>query len=101
MVPSPRAQRIVQLDAIARLIDAGFLVICTGGGGSRSSRTQGRQRGVEAVIDKDLASALLASDLRASRRSCWPPTSTPSTTTTAPAAQRPIAHATPAGLRSQ
>ena len=61
VVPSPEPRRIVQLDAIERLIDAGFLVVCTGGGGIPVVEDQlGHQRGVEAVIDKDLASALLA-----------------------------------------
>jgi carbamate kinase len=64
VVPSPDPQRIVQLDAIERLLDAGFLVVCTGGGGIPVVEDRhGHQRGVEAVIDKDLASALLASEL--------------------------------------
>jgi carbamate kinase len=64
VVPSPQPKRIVQLHAIERLIDAGFLVVCTGGGGIPVVEDErGRHRGVEAVIDKDLASALLASDL--------------------------------------
>jgi carbamate kinase len=65
VVPSPAPQRIVQLDAIESLINAGFLVVCTGGGGIPVTEDRhGHQRGVEAVIDKDLASALLASELR-------------------------------------
>ena len=64
VVPSPEPRRIVGLGAIERLIDAGFVVICTGGGGIPVIETaDGGQRGVEAVIDKDLASALLAIDL--------------------------------------
>lgn len=66
VVASPQPRRIVQRDAIERLVDAGFLVICTGGGGIPVVEDdEGRQRGVEAVIDKDLASSLLAEDLRA------------------------------------
>jgi carbamate kinase len=65
VVASPRPRRIVQLGAIERLVDAGFLVVCTGGGGIPVVEDRGgHQRGVEAVIDKDLASALLAIDLR-------------------------------------
>lgn len=66
VVPSPQPRRIVQLRAIERLVDAAFLVVCAGGGGIPVVEDRrGRQRGVEAVIDKDLASALLAIDLRA------------------------------------
>ncbi len=64
VVPSPQPRRVVQLDAIERLLDGGFLVICVGGGGIPVVEDgSGHQRGVEAVIDKDLASALLAGDL--------------------------------------
>jgi carbamate kinase len=64
VVPSPEPRRIVQLNAIERLVEAGFLVVCTGGGGIPVVEDAGgRHRGVEAVIDKDLASALLATDL--------------------------------------
>jgi carbamate kinase len=66
VVPSPEPRRIVQLGAIGRLVDAGFLVVCAGGGGVPVVEDdQGRHRGVEAVIDKDLASSLLASRLGA------------------------------------
>jgi len=66
VVASPQPRRIVQLDAIQRLVDGGFLVICTGGGGIPVIEdAHGRQRGAEAVIDKDLASALLAQELGA------------------------------------
>ena len=64
VVPSPRPRRIVQLRAIQRLFDDGLLVVCAGGGGIPVVEdADGRQRGVEAVIDKDLTSALLAVDL--------------------------------------
>jgi len=66
VVPSPEPRRIVQLEAIKGLSDADYLVICAGGGGipvvADSSR---QQHGVEAVIDKDLASSLLAVELDA------------------------------------
>lgn len=100
VVPSPEPQRIVQLDAIECLIDAGFLVVCTGGGGIPVVADQlGHQRGVEAVIDKDLASSLLASDLGVD-------TLVLATDVEAvyddygTAQQRPISHATPRALRS-
>jgi carbamate kinase len=64
VVPSPEPRRIVQLGAIERLVDAGFIVVCAGGGGVPVVEdSDGRHRGVEAVIDKDLASSVLAGDL--------------------------------------
>jgi carbamate kinase len=66
VVPSPEPRRIVQLGAIEQLVDAGFIVVCAGGGGVPVVEDEdGRHRGVEAVIDKDLASSLLAIALRA------------------------------------
>jgi carbamate kinase len=64
VVPSPEPRRIVQLGAIERLLDAGLIVVCAGGGGVPVVEdATGRHRGVEAVIDKDLASSLLAIEL--------------------------------------
>jgi carbamate kinase len=66
VVPSPEPVSIVQLPAIRRLIDGGWLVVCAGGGGVPVVRTaEGEHVGVEAVIDKDLATSLLASNLGA------------------------------------
>ena len=66
VVPSPQPKRIVQLEAIRRLVDSGFLVVCAGGGGVPVVWTEQQiHEGVEAVIDKDLASSLLARDLGA------------------------------------
>jgi carbamate kinase len=65
VVPSPEPVSIVQLPAIRELVDAGFLVVCAGGGGIPVVPDGERQRGVEAVIDKDLCSARLAADLGA------------------------------------
>jgi carbamate kinase len=61
VVPSPQPVEIVELQTIRLLVDAGVLVVCAGGGGIPvvQDRT-GALRGVEAVIDKDLAAALLA-----------------------------------------
>jgi carbamate kinase len=101
VVPSPRPLRIVELHAIERLVDAGFLVVCAGGGGIPVAEDdQGRLRGVEAVVDKDLASALLAVDLGVN-------TLVLATDVEAvysdfgTSAQRPISRATPTGLRSR
>jgi carbamate kinase len=61
VVPSPLPLRIVGLEAIKVLLGAGHIVICAGGGGIPVVRTaQGDMMGVEAVIDKDRTSALLA-----------------------------------------
>ncbi len=65
VVPSPRPIEIVELDAIKNLIEEGYIVIAVGGGGIPVVRTDKWLHGVEAVIDKDLASALLASNIRA------------------------------------
>ena len=66
VVPSPEPRRIVQLGAIRSLVEAGFLVVCAGGGGVPVVEDAlGRHRGIEAVIDKDLASSLLATELGA------------------------------------
>ena len=65
VVASPEPREIVQLRAIRRLVDGDFLVVCAGGGGVPVVESDGGHRGVEAVIDKDLASALLAEGLEA------------------------------------
>lgn len=66
VVPSPEPQRILELRAIRLLMEAGALVICAGGGGIPVAIDEaGAVRGVEAVIDKDLSAALLASALAA------------------------------------
>jgi carbamate kinase len=66
VVASPMPTEIVELDIIEALIDLGYIVIACGGGGIPVLRdAQGELQGLEAVIDKDLASSLLARDLRA------------------------------------
>jgi carbamate kinase len=65
VVASPDPKRIIQLGAIRRLVDGGFLVVCVGGGGVPVVADGNGHAGVEAVIDKDLASALLAVGLGA------------------------------------
>jgi carbamate kinase len=63
MVPSPAPLEIVDVDVVRTLLDAGALVICAGGGGIPVVREGAVLRGVEAVIDKDLTSALLGESL--------------------------------------
>jgi carbamate kinase len=61
VVPSPEPLEIVEIEAIRRLLKAGAIVIAAGGGGIPVTRQWDRSlHGVEAVIDKDLASSLLA-----------------------------------------
>jgi len=71
VVPSPLPKRIFGLETIQWLLERGCVVICAGGGGIPVMYTDEpapagkRLVGIEAVIDKDLASALLAADLKA------------------------------------
>jgi carbamate kinase len=66
VVASPRPLRIVELDSIKILVDAGVVVVAVGGGGIPVVRNDaGDLEGVAAVIDKDLASSLLAQRLGA------------------------------------
>lgn len=65
MIASPQPLRIIERDAIKTLIDAGFIVVGVGGGGIPVIEDEnGDLQGVFAVIDKDRASALLASYLQ-------------------------------------
>ena len=68
VVASPEPRRIVELDAIRLLVEAGQIVICAGGGGVPVTGAAGEVlEGIEAVIDKDLAASLLARNLDADR----------------------------------
>jgi carbamate kinase len=66
LVPSPAPQKIIEMPAIARLVEAGQIVVCCGGGGIPVAVDQwGRVRGVAAVIDKDRTTGILARELAA------------------------------------
>jgi carbamate kinase len=66
LVPSPEPERIVEIASIDLLVRAATVVVCAGGGGIPVVRgADGRRSGVEAVVDKDLTTALLASHLDA------------------------------------
>src|SRR6516165_8398849 len=69
VVPSPRPKQIFEIRPIRWLLDKGTIVICAGGGGIPTAYDTDSRRstleGVEVVIDKDFAGALLARDLEA------------------------------------
>jgi carbamate kinase len=65
-VASPRPREIIEIEAIRRLLDHDFVVVAVGGGGIPVTRqADGTLAGADAVIDKDLASSLLARELGA------------------------------------
>lgn len=63
VIPSPEPIEIIEVDVIRSLVSAGHVVIAGGGGGIPVVREAGRLVGVDAVIDKDRASELLAREL--------------------------------------
>ncbi len=65
VVASPKPLTIVEGREIKKLIEMDFIVICCGGGGIPVIRKERKFRGVEAVIDKDLASSILAREIKA------------------------------------
>ena len=66
VVASPEPLEILEIKVISMLIDQGVVVVCTGGGGIPViARPDGGMVGIEAVIDKDRASALLAKEIKA------------------------------------
>lgn len=67
VVPSPQPVAIPELPTIRLLLEAGAVVVCGGGGGIPVLRTAAGWAGVEAVVDKDRLSALLAAQLGADR----------------------------------
>lgn len=99
VVPSPEPRGLPGLRAVKVLLEAGVTVVCAGGGGIPVvTDSAGRQRGVEAVVDKDLTTALLATALAADALllltdvagvyADWPD-----------AAREPLGELTPAGIR--
>jgi carbamate kinase len=100
VVPSPEPREIVEASSIRRLIDAGVLVVCAGGGGVPVVRgAEGMLTGVEAVIDKDLTAALLAETLGADALLLLTDVAAVETAFGSPDA-RPIRSATPTALRT-
>ncbi|MGB2722834.1 carbamate kinase [Rhodococcus sp. SBT000017] len=67
-VPSPSPIRVIEQESITRLVQAGSVVLCGGGGGAPVvEAATGQLRGVDAVIDKDLTATLIALDCDADR----------------------------------
>jgi carbamate kinase len=99
-VPSPAPRRIREINVIRLLVQCGMIVICAGGGGIPVVAAEdGGLRGIEAVIDKDLASALLAEQVGADALLLL--TDVPAVWTRWPASQgQPIGHIAPAALRA-
>ena len=91
--PRPSRARSSSSGTIRLLVDAGVLVVCAGGGGIPVALAPGGAlHGVEAVIDKDLAAALLARGAATRTCSCSSPTSPRSSSTTAHRAHGGRAH---------
>jgi carbamate kinase len=67
VVPSPKPLEVVELEGVRTMIEAGEVAVAVGGGGIPVVKRDGRREGVDAVIDKDLASAVLATGLGAER----------------------------------
>jgi carbamate kinase len=67
VVPSPQPLEVLELEAVRTLLAAGMAAVAVGGGGIPVVARDGRYDGIDAVIDKDRASALLAVGLEAER----------------------------------
>lgn len=65
VVPSPKPVNIIELNAVKKLVESNFVVITVGGGGIPVIKENNIYKGVDAVIDKDLSSAKLATQLNA------------------------------------
>lgn len=100
VVGSPRPQRVIETPLIRMLLENAVVVVCAGGGGVPVVRDEtGELRGVEAVVDKDLTSAVLAESLDADVLLVL--TDVPAVMRDyGTAQQQPIRQATPASLRA-
>lgn len=100
VVPSPEPMAVVELPAIEALLGRGLVVVCAGGGGIPVTRAaDGRLRGIDAVVDKDLTAALLAEQLHADMLLVLTDVSAVELGHGTPEA-RPLRHTTVAELRS-
>ncbi len=100
LVPSPVPQRVLEVSVIQLLVRLGVVVVCGGGGGVPVvADADGRHHGVEAVVDKDASSALLATELGA--RQLLLLTDVPTVFADWPEARRAIRAASPRALAEQ
>lgn len=67
VVPSPKPTGIIEVESVRTLVSSGVVVVACGGGGVPAVESNGKLTPVEAVVDKDLSSALLARELGATR----------------------------------
>ena len=65
VVPSPKPQKIIEIETVKKLVDNDTVVVAAGGGGIPVYQKDGKYVGIEAVIDKDFASEILAEQLDA------------------------------------
>ena len=65
VVPSPSPKRIIELNAIRKMVQSGLIVIAVGGGGIPVVEEEDGLHGIDAVIDKDMSSSKLAQELKA------------------------------------
>jgi carbamate kinase len=101
VVASPAPQAVVEMDLIEQLLDGGAVVVCGGGGGIPVARDRsGDLEGVEAVIDKDATSALIAESVHADALLLLTDVAAVSTDVDDPGAPT-IGQTTPASLRHQ
>ena len=100
VVPSPEPAGLPDLPAIRTLLGTGAIVVCAGGGGVPVVVRDGRARGVEAVVDKDLTASLLARELDADALLLLTDVAAVQDGYGTPQA-RPIRQATPAELRKR
>jgi carbamate kinase len=100
VVPSPEPAELLDLPAIRLLLGSGAIVVCAGGGGVPVVASDGGLRGVEAVVDKDLTTSLLARQLDADALLLLTDVAAVQDGHGTPQA-RPIRRATPAELRQR
>ena len=101
VVPSPQPQRVVETRVVRLLLASGAIVVCAGGGGVPVVRNEaGKLQGVEAVVDKDLATEVLAEALEADALLLLTDVPTVVRGFGTPGAT-PITRATPAALRGE
>jgi carbamate kinase len=99
VVASPEPLEVLEVPVAHQLLDSGAVVLCGGSGGAAVVRADGRLRGADAIVDKDLSAALIARDLGADMFALL--TDVPAVLVDyGTPGQRPLRDATPAQLRA-